>query len=187
MVTAPLPTELPDRPSVGRDNVRREGRRMQRPLAGARGPVVAVLVVLGTAVLATGVGAAIAKKPLKGKISADGSSTVGPYTTAAAEAFQKKHRGVRVTVGISGTGGGFERFCRGETDLSNASRPIKVSEHLVCAQNGVKYTAFTVANDGIALVVNRQNTWASCLTTEQLKTIWKPGSKADDWSDIDPS
>jgi len=157
---------------------------MQRPLAGARGPIVAVLVVLATAVLATGVGAAVAKKPLKGKITADGSSTVGPYATAAAEAFQKKHHGVRVTVGISGTGGGFERFCRGETDLSNASRPIKISEHMICAQNGVKYTAFTVANDGIALVVNRQNTWATCLTVTELKKIWDTGSDVDNWHDI---
>ena len=158
---------------------------MQRPLARARGPIVAVLVVLATAVLAAGVGAAVAKKkPLKGKITADGSSTVGPYTTAAAEAFQKKHHGVRVTVGISGTGGGFERFCRGETDLSDASRPIKVSEHNVCAQNGIKYTAFTVANDGIALVVNRQNTWATCLTVAELKKIWDTGSNVDNWRDI---
>jgi phosphate transport system substrate-binding protein len=123
-------------------------------------------------------------KELKGTITADGSSTVGPYTTAAAEMFRKKHPKVRITVGISGTGGGFERFCRGETDLSDASRPIKSSEYANCRNAGIKWVAFTVANDGIAVVVNKQNTWAKCLTTAELKKIWDAGSKVDNWKDV---
>jgi phosphate transport system substrate-binding protein len=121
---------------------------------------------------------------LKGRITADGSSTVGPFTTAAAEMFQRKNRGVQITVGISGTGGGFERFCRNETDLSNASRPIRASENSNCISRGVRWLAMTVANDGIALVVNRDNTWASCLTVAELRKIWDTGSKVDNWRDV---
>jgi phosphate transport system substrate-binding protein len=140
------------------------------------------LAVLGTVVVAASATAGVSA--LSGTITADGSSTVGPYTTAAAEGFQKKNRGARVTVGISGTGGGFERFCRGETDLSNASRPLKASEAVKCADAGVRYVAFTVANDGLSLVVNKQNTWASCLTVTELKKIWEPGSKINNWKDV---
>jgi phosphate transport system substrate-binding protein len=142
------------------------------------------LAVLGTAVVAASATAGVSA--LSGTITADGSSTVGPYTTAAAEGFQKKNKGARVTVGISGTGGGFERFCRGETDLSNASRPLKASEAVKCADAGVKYVAFTVANDGLSLVVNKQNTWAGCLTVTELKKIWEPGSKINNWKDVRP-
>jgi phosphate transport system substrate-binding protein len=124
---------------------------------------------------------------LSGRIEADGSSTVGPFTTAAAERFKKEHSGVDVTVGISGTGGGFERFCRGETDLSDASRPIKEEEAAICRKAGIKYHEFLVANDGIAVVVNTQNDWVECLTVAQLKQIWEPGSKVDTWKDVDPS
>jgi phosphate transport system substrate-binding protein len=140
------------------------------------------LAMLGTAVVAASATAGVSA--LSGTITADGSSTVGPYTTAAAEGFQKKNKGARVTVGISGTGGGFERFCRNETDLSNASRPMKASEAVKCADAGVKYVAFTVANDGLSLVVNKQNTWASCLTVTELKKIWEPGSKINNWKDV---
>jgi phosphate transport system substrate-binding protein len=140
------------------------------------------LAVLGTAVVAASATAGVSA--LSGTITADGSSTVGPYTTAAAEGFQKKNKGARVTVGISGTGGGFERFCRNETDLSNASRPMKASEAVKCADAGVKYVAFTVANDGLSLVVNKQNAWASCLTVTELKKIWEPGSKINNWKDV---
>ena len=140
-----------------------------------------------TAVLALlAAGSALAASALKGRITADGSSTVGPWTTSAAELFQKKNPDVSITVGISGTGGGFERFCRGATDLSNASRPIKTSEVLACRENGVDWVAFRVASDGIAIVVNRQNTWVDCLTTAELKTIWNTGSKVDSWADVRP-
>src|SRR5687768_16612347 len=109
---------------------------------------------------------------LSGRIQADGSSTVGPFTTAAAERFQNENSGVQVTVGVSGTGGGFERFCRGETDLSNASRPIKDEEAAVCEDAGIEVTEFQVANDALTVVVNPENDWATCLTTEQLAAIW---------------
>jgi phosphate transport system substrate-binding protein len=93
-----------------------------------------------------------------------------------------------VTVGISGTGGGFERFCAGETDISDASRPIKDDEEVpICQKNGIEYTELQVANDGIAVVVNNENDWATCLTVEQLKKIWEPDSKVKSWKDIDAS
>src|SRR5918996_2792544 len=98
--------------------------------------------------------------------------------------FQRRNRGVQVTVGISGTGGGFERFCRGETDLSNASRPIRNTEHQRCRENNVRWLSLTVANDGIAIVVNRSNTWVNCLTTDELKRIWDTGSNVNNWSQV---
>ena len=145
-----------------------------------------IVAVAALAVLAAAAGKA-GSSQLRGSITADGSSTLGPYTTAAAEGFRRKHPRVRITVGVSGTGGGFERFCRGELDISNASRRIKPSEHEACIGNGVRYIAFTVANDGIAIVVNRSNTWARCLTVEQLRRMWQPGSSVDSWNDVDPS
>ncbi len=123
---------------------------------------------------------------LSGRIEADGSSTVGPLTTFAAERFRKQNPNVQITVGISGTGGGFERFCAGETDLSDASRPIKDEEKAACEKQGIAYVEFLVANDGIAVVVNKQNDWIDCVTTDQLKKIWQPGSKVKTWKDLDP-
>ena len=122
-----------------------------------------------------------------GTIRSDGSSTVGPLMQAAAERFQSENEGARVTVGVSGTGGGFERFCRGETDISNASRPIEDDEKQVCSGQGIEFLELPVANDALTVVVNRENDWADCLTVEQLKTIWKPGSNVDSWKDVDPS
>lgn len=147
-----------------------------------RGAVIALVAAFAVAVVATTATAGVIK--LKGRITADGSSTVGPYTQAGAELFRKKNPGVQVTVGISGTGGGFERFCNNEIDLSDASRPIKSTEYAKCREHGVKWIAFTVANDGISIVVNRANTWATCLTTGELKKIWEPGSKVDNWKDV---
>jgi phosphate transport system substrate-binding protein len=121
-----------------------------------------------------------------GTITADGSSTVGPFTTKAAEDF-KAQGGVDMTVGISGTGGGFERFCRGETDLSNASRPIDDEEAALCADAGVEYLEFEVVADALTNVVNLDNDWATCLTVEQLKAIWEPGSKVKNWNQVDSS
>ena len=125
-------------------------------------------------------------KKLEGSITADGSSTVGPYTTAAAELFRRAGASnVRITVGISGTGGGFERFCRGEIDLSDASRPMRLREAQVCKDNSIgSWRAFTVANDALTIVVNPQNTWATCLTVAELKKIWEPGSKVNNWRDV---
>ena len=142
------------------------------------------LIALAAALILAAPAAGSATK-LKGRITADGSSTVGPYTTAAAEGFQKLNKDVQITVGISGTGGGFERFCKGETDISNASRPIKqASEAKTCRENGIRYVAFAVANDGLSVVVNKSNTWVSCLTVAELKKIWQPGSKVDNWKDV---
>ena len=118
-----------------------------------------------------------------GAVTADGSSTVGPYVTSAAEGFRDES-GTNVTVGISGTGGGFERFCRGETDLSNASRPIKDEEAAICEENGVEYVELQVANDALTVVVNKSNDWVACLTVEELNVIWKPGSTVENWSDV---
>jgi phosphate transport system substrate-binding protein len=140
--------------------------------------VAALAAGLLAAAATAGVGA------LSGTVTADGSSTVGPYATAAAEGFQRKNKGARVTIGISGTGGGFERFCRGETDLSNASRPMRNSEAVKCRDAGVRWIAFTVANDGLSVVVNKGNTWANCLTTAELKKIWEPGSKVENWNQV---
>jgi phosphate transport system substrate-binding protein len=124
---------------------------------------------------------------LSGRIRADGSSTVAPFTTLAAERFREENPDVRISVGVSGTGGGFERFCRGETDLSNASRPIEDEEKAVCRRKGVEYLELQVANDALSMVVNRDNDWVDCLSVAQLKAIWKPGSRVESWSDIDPA
>jgi phosphate transport system substrate-binding protein len=128
---------------------------------------------------------AFEEEPLSGKIRADGSSTVGPLVTLAAERFRKEEPDVRITVGISGTGGGFERFCRGETDISNASRPIEDDEKALCAKKGIDFIELQVANDGLSVVVNPDNTWAKCLTVDQLKRIWQPGSNVSTWKAVD--
>jgi len=120
-------------------------------------------------------------------ITADGSSTVGPFTTRAAEDFRVDNPDVHITVGISGTGGGFERFCVGETDISNASRAIDEDEAAICAENGIEYVDFQVATDALTNVVNPENDWATCLSVEQLNAIWKPGSKVSNWNQVDPS
>jgi phosphate transport system substrate-binding protein len=148
--------------------------------------VIASLTIVS---VATGAGPTYNLKKLKGSITADGSSTVGPYTTAAAELFARSGAsGVKITVGISGTGGGFQRFCKGETDLSDASRPMRISEAQTCKTNNIgSWRAFTVANDALTVVVNQQNTWATCLSVAELKKIWEPGSKVDNWKDVRPS
>jgi phosphate transport system substrate-binding protein len=124
---------------------------------------------------------------LSGLIEGDGSSTVGPFTSAAAQRFKQVEPDVNVTVGISGTGGGFERFCRGETDFSNASRAIEDEERAICSDKGIEFTEFLVANDGIVNVVSNENDWAECLTVAQLKRIWEPGSKVKSWNEVDSS
>jgi phosphate transport system substrate-binding protein len=149
------------------------------------------VVAGGVALLVTAGAAAGTSQPstkaVSGTITADGSSTVGPFTSAAAERFRRSNRGANITVGISGTGGGFERFCRGETDLSNASRPIRYSEAARCQQAGVRYIQFLVANDGISLAVSRDNNWANCLTVGELKSIWDRGSRVSNWNQVRPS
>ncbi|MEO3811553.1 PstS family phosphate ABC transporter substrate-binding protein [Sphaerisporangium sp. B11E5] len=133
-----------------------------------------------------GASAAPSSKELAGDIKIDGSSTVAPLSTAAAELFAEQNPKVRVTVGTSGTGGGFEKFCNGETDISDASRPIKDEETAACQAKGIAYEEFTVANDALTVVVPKENTWATCLTVDQLKKIWEPGSKVNSWNQVDP-
>ncbi|WP_433007929.1 PstS family phosphate ABC transporter substrate-binding protein [Kribbella sp. CA-294648] len=123
---------------------------------------------------------------LSGQVVVDGSSTVEPLTAAAGELFKEAQKGVDVAVGTSGTGGGFKKFCAGETDISNASRPIKDQEKKLCADKGVKFTELQIANDALTVVVNKENNWADCLTVAQLKKIWEPGSKVKTWDQVDP-
>jgi phosphate transport system substrate-binding protein len=127
---------------------------------------------------------------VSGDIEADGSSTVGPLVQATAEQFQGENPDVNVTVGISGTGGGFERFCVGETDISNASRPIKEDEEApICQENGIEYVELQVATDALTVVVNPENDWTTCLTVEQLNTMWGPEAEGQitNWNQVDPS
>jgi len=137
---------------------------------------------------ATSPEASPAASNLSGAILADGSSTVYPVTEAMAEEFGKANPGVKVTVGTSGTGGGFEKFCGGETDISNASRPIKDTEVEKCKAAGIEYVEIPVAVDALTVVVNPQNDWATCLTVDELKKIWEPGAqgKVSSWDQINP-
>lgn len=119
-------------------------------------------------------------------IKVDGSSTVFPITEAVAEEFQKQYPGIKVMVGISGTGGGFKRFGRGETDISDASRPIKPKEVELCKENNIDYIELPVAYDGLAVMVNPKNTWVDYLTVKELKKMWEPSSQGTvtKWSQI---
>lgn len=121
-----------------------------------------------------------------GTVIVDGSSTVFPISEAMAEEFQKANAGVRVTVGQSGTGGGFKKFCAGETDISNASRPIKPEEVELCKKNNIEYVELPIAYDGLSVVVNPQNKFVECLKVAELKKMWEPGAqgKVATWSQI---
>ncbi|MDP2728863.1 MAG: PstS family phosphate ABC transporter substrate-binding protein [Dehalococcoidales bacterium] len=121
---------------------------------------------------------------LSGTIEIDGSSTVFPISEAVAEEFNKIHPRVMVNVGVSGTGGGFKRFTVDETDISDASRPIKSSEAEQAAANGIDYLELKVGTDGLSVMVNPQNDFVDYLTVEELKRIWEPGSTVDSWDDV---
>jgi phosphate transport system substrate-binding protein len=123
---------------------------------------------------------------LSGTIVGDGSSTVFPISEAVAEEFGKVEPDVRVVVGISGTGGGFKKFCNGETDFSDASRPIKDEEKEACANSGIEFVEFQVAFDGLSVMLNPENDFVECLTVDELKRIWEPGSTVDSWNDVRP-
>lgn len=120
-------------------------------------------------------------------IKIDGSSTVAPISMAIAEVFDDNHPDVTLKVNVSGTGGGFESFALGNTDISNASRPIKASEAEDCEKHGVKYVELMVATDGLTVAVHPQNDWCNALTIEQLAELWKKDSPVSQWSDLDPS
>ena len=126
---------------------------------------------------------------LSGSIASDGSSTVGPLTSAAAELFMGENSGVQITVGTSGTGGGFKKFCEGQTQLSNASRPIKDEEKAACEAAGIEYQELIVANDALTVVVNKENTFVKCLTVPELNTLWGPEAtdKIKTWNQVNPA
>jgi phosphate transport system substrate-binding protein len=146
-----------------------------------------------TAILAVAAALAIgARVPAMAQnlVKVDGSSTVFPITEAVAEEFQKAEQGkVRVTVGISGTGGGFKKFCAGETDISDASRPIKESEVKLCGAKKIEYIELPVAYDGLAVMVNPKNNWVDSMTVKELKMIWEPAAQGKilKWNQVRPS
>ena len=143
------------------------------------------LVVVFVGLMALG----LAAKAGDSMIKIDGSSTVFPISEAMAEEFQTAQKGaVKVTVGISGTGGGFKKFCRGETDLQDASRPITDKEMVDCAANKIKYIELPIAFDAMVIVVNPKNTWLNEITVEQLKIMWAPEAqgKVTQWNQVNP-
>lgn len=147
----------------------------------------ALLLVTALIAIACGDGGGSADGPesgLTGTIRIDGSSTVGPLSEAAAELYMERNPGVRVTVAMSGTSGGFQKFCIGENDMNDASRPIKQSEIDLCAQNGIGFDAIQVANDALSLLVNRDNP-LECITVAQARQIWDFGSAVRTWGDVD--
>ena len=121
---------------------------------------------------------------LRGTVSLDGSSTVFPISEATAEEFLAVQPRVRVTVGVSGTGGGFKKFLAGETDINNASRPIKAKELKVAREKGIEFLELPVAYDGLSVIVNKNNHWVDYLSVSELEKIWQPGSTVKNWSDI---
>ncbi len=120
------------------------------------------------------------------QITIDGSSTVYPITLAVAEEFNIDNPDAQISVAFSGTGGGFKKFCAGEIQVNNASRPIKEDEAALCAEAGIEFTEFQVAIDGLTVVVNPENDWATCVTAEQLKNLWQPSPTANTWADLNP-
>lgn len=165
-------------------------------LAALTATSLGLAVACGTTTTTTGGGTTTAQSPaaaespaassLTGNVLVDGSSTVFPISEAMAEEFMKANPGVRVTVGVSGTGGGFKKFCAGETDISNASRPIKQEEIDLCAKNGIEYIEVPIAYDGLTVVVNPSNEFATCLTVDELKKMWEPAAqgKITRWNQI---
>jgi phosphate transport system substrate-binding protein len=125
---------------------------------------------------------------VSGEVVVDGSSTVAPLTGAAGELFKEEASGVNVSVGTSGTGGGFEKFCQGQIDISDASRAIKDEEKAACEAKGIAFTELHVATDALTVVTSKSNSFLTCLTTAQLKTLWEPGAegKIKTWNQVDP-
>jgi phosphate transport system substrate-binding protein len=146
----------------------------------------AAILLGGAALVAAGCGGSDGDGGDSAAVSVDGSSTVFPVMQAVGEEFRAID-GIDSTVGTSGTGGGFDKFCRGETDISNASRPIKDEEIAACADADIEYVELEVALDGLSVVVNPENDWVDCLTLEQLATIWGPDSTVKNWNEVDPS
>lgn len=148
-----------------------------------------LVTALGAALLLVACGGgeagdAGASAMLSGEVLIDGSSTVFPIAEAIAEEFQAANANVRVSVGFSGSGGGFKRFCNGEIDLANASRPIKDSEVEACAAAGIQFTELPVAWDGLSVIANPANPFLQCLTVDELRKVWEPGSAVRTWRDV---
>jgi phosphate transport system substrate-binding protein len=143
-------------------------------------------LILGGSILLSACGGdrQAAEGELTGTVVVDGSSTLYPITEAIGEEFFREHPGVRVPVGVSGTGGGFSKFLRGEIDINDASRPIKASEVEQAEQNGISFIELPVAYDGLAVVANPAAEWLDCLTVEELRRIWEPGSTVTSWSQV---
>ena len=157
----------------------------RKPIRWAALPGAALLAI---SLAACGSGAsADSDSGASGSVAVDGSSTVFPMSNAAYELLNEENPDIKVTVGSAGTGGGFEKFCAGQTDISDASRPIKDDEEVpVCKKNGVKYTELKVATDALTVVVNKDLKGVDCLTTDQLVKLWAPGSKINNWNQLDP-
>ncbi|MES2245162.1 MAG: PstS family phosphate ABC transporter substrate-binding protein [Pseudomonadota bacterium] len=147
-------------------------------------PIKSLLAISALAFLGAMPAAAIAQV-----VKVDGSSTVYPVTEAVAEEFQKANKGMKVTVGVSGTGGGFKKFCRGEIDISDASRPITASEMADCKKIGVEYIELPVAFDALTVVINPKNTWLKQATVAELKKMWEPAAqgKVMRWNQVNPT
>jgi phosphate transport system substrate-binding protein len=143
--------------------------------------IVAAFFIVG---IFSACGDGVASGGASAEILIDGSSTVFPISQAVAEEFRKERPELQIPVGISGTGGGFKRFVTGEIDISDASRPMKESERAEAAENGIEFTELTVAYDGLSLVINKTNDFASCLTVAELKSIWEPESSVDNWNQV---
>jgi phosphate transport system substrate-binding protein len=160
---------------------------IQRRAMAAIGVVALVGVTAACGSNDPAAGGSGSSEELSGTVVIDGSSTVAPLSTVAAELFMEQNPGVNVTVGTSGTGGGFEKFCASETDIADASRPIEDDEKAACQQAGIEYDEFAIANDALTVVVNKENTWANDITSDQLKAIWAPGSTVNNWNQVGPS
>jgi phosphate transport system substrate-binding protein len=145
------------------------------------------LALAALAVAVTGIAAACGGDS-EGSITADGSSTVGPFMQVASERFRDEND-VEVDVAISESGHGLDRFCNGEIEIANASRPIDEDEAAACGEGGVDYLELQVASDALTVAIHRPilYDWVTCLTVEQLRTIWRPESKVDNWNEVDPS
>ncbi|RLT43644.1 MAG: PstS family phosphate ABC transporter substrate-binding protein [Chloroflexi bacterium] len=149
-------------------------------------PTLAVVSATAAPTVSPAQAAAAARAALKGEIVGDGSSTVFPVTAAAAEEFRKQAKDVKISVGIAGTGGGFKKFCSGETDIQNASRPISTTEEAACKAKNIEYIELPVAFDGLAVVVSSKNMFLSCITVAELKKMWEPEAqgKITKWNQV---
>lgn len=149
--------------------------------------MIRIFNLLTASLICAGLSSTSDAAKLNGHVKIDGSSTVFPITEAVAEEFNKLEPNVQVTVGVSGTGGGFKKFTVGETDINDASRSIKKEEAAQAATKGIKYLEVPVAYDGISIVINPKNDWAKTLSVAQLKKLWEPGSKVTKWNELNPT